>query len=277
MKSHKFELCSVHQRDNEAFCIECRVYICASCTLSTKNIHKTHSIMNYQETCYYLRSIIDKNIKENYLKRENTEHKILSLKSANLELEKRSCELISAITVSIDSLINLLNKRRNELIDHINHLSTVESQPITEFLQIWKNKEDVRSKIVDLSESKDDNQLFSHADYILAGIEELRCKTNLYLANTFSEVDDNLKAKVIYNEKEKSSGTVDDSISSSVKKTNISFDKSTMQNSRFMQKMSKQNNTESKKIEVILSMSQLEEMIEGMFKLTGFSPIQYRC
>jgi hypothetical protein len=225
-------ICQMHRREIEALCVECKSLVCASCTLTLNSDHKAHSFMPLHEACKHVRSLIDQSLKFNVLKREYTQERLMSIKQTRLEVELKTQELMAKIEGVVQNIIMTLNQRKNEIFEYLQSKVEKESEVLRMQENIWKEKEKIQNKIIEVGHNPDDNYLISNASFILKGLDHLKEKINLNSTKVHGDFDMNLK---IIKNKEGVAGMA------SLKNTS----KSQLQNSGFFQRMA--NKSSAKK------------------------------
>jgi hypothetical protein len=246
--------CPNHLREMEALCLDCKSLVCASCTLTLNSEHKSHSFMPLNESCKYVRRIMDESLKFNVLRREYVQERLLSLKQTRLEVELKTHELTQRIEETVQEIINALNRRKKEVFEFLQSKLESELQVLHTQENIWKQKEKIQNRIIELAHSADDNFLISNANFILEGLDNLKDKINLNSAKVYGDFEMNLKLIKL---KEGNVGK------SSLKNTNKTY----MQNSSFFQRQAANKSTPSNKIENISdnskkSIKSLDELVE---------------
>lgn len=234
--------CPNHLREVEALCLDCKSLVCASCTLIINSEHKSHSFMPINESCKYVRRIIDESLKFNVLRREYVQERLLSLKQTRLEVELKTHELVQKIEQTVQEIIKTLTLRKNEIFEFLQTNTEQELQHLYNQENIWKQKEKIQNRIVELANNSDDNYLISNASYILEGIDKLKEKINLNNVKVYGDFEMNLKLMKI---KDGYSGK------NSIKNANKTY----MQNSSFFQRQAANKKHPSNKTENISEIS----------------------
>ena len=109
--------CSIHKRQVEGYCQNCKCYLCSSCMFMSPNVHKGHDFLSLEELSYYLRQMIDDN--NNLFKHEYCEKPSVNVRQAKNSLSTQTKNLIDRVTKESDKLIEIIKNRRDELINKL--------------------------------------------------------------------------------------------------------------------------------------------------------------
>jgi hypothetical protein len=186
--------CTFHNRDVEAFCIDCNYFICASCTLISNNPHKLHSINSLNETIIYLRNLISDNF--NYMKKEHTEEKLLSLKEVKIQLQSETTEIIQKINSIFEEIIQSVKERHEYLVHSIKNNYEKQISILREQEEKWLNRECMQVKLLEFAANPEDNTLLCNSEFIIECMKELSIVSNelnnIHKLSVYREFDLNL-------------------------------------------------------------------------------------
>ena len=192
--------CSIHKRQVEGYCQNCKCYLCSSCMFMSPNVHKGHDFLSLEELSYYLRTMIDQN--SELFKHEYCEKPSVNVRQAKNSLSTQTKNLIDRVTKESDKLIEIIKNRRDELINKLKTNMDEQMKILNDLDESWKNKMNISQQITKIQIDQSDQIVYENLIPIMKGISTLKQGPKINSYQTITDYNPNIRIKNVIGSKD---------------------------------------------------------------------------
>jgi hypothetical protein len=164
-------VCRVHNRPFECYCLNCKCIICPTCLMFDK--HKGHEVDHIKAGTEALRGAIDTAGKEGLLSFERTENVLLDLRHLKLTLEESRDEICARVEKIFADLIQAVKLRKRAVLKTITDHYDSEKERLMADETLWSEKQDMTKDILGLLK-QEDHILIAESERVFASIAKLK-------------------------------------------------------------------------------------------------------
>lgn len=179
--------CKDHARSNEAFCEICKYMICPSCLMFGS--HQGHKVLDPAKAAQVIRERITKTQQSGKLAPEYSERFLLDIRDAKIKLAKTQTAAKEQVQESFKNIINTLKRRKEEIEDAVYTHFTDEIETVDREEVQWIEKQNLGKKLLEFSNSPDDEMLLNNSFTIMSAIDVLNESARVKSANLINSVD----------------------------------------------------------------------------------------
>ena len=179
--------CKDHARSNEAYCELCRIVICPSCLMFGS--HQGHKVLPPGQAARLIREKIDKTNKAGKLGPDYAERFLLDIRDSKIKVQKAQTSVITQLEESFKNIIRTLKTRRNEIEDSVSTHFLQEVETIENDEKTWEEKQLLGKKLLEYSNSPNDEALLTNSFSILAAIDSLNEQMQFKTLNLLTSID----------------------------------------------------------------------------------------
>lgn len=163
--------CPEHLRENEAFCIACRVNICANCAMF--GVHQGHSVLKPRQAAAFLREQIDLLNKKGKLTPEYSGKILKEITEVKEETARNGETVVTTVHSLFDQLISALKTRKTALKRAVQQEFSKELARLQEDEQKWEEKQETSRKLTEFSECPEDDLILRECSVIMESVDSL--------------------------------------------------------------------------------------------------------
>lgn len=179
--------CKDHARANEAYCEECRVVICPSCLMF--GAHQGHKVLPPGQASRLIREKIDKTNKAGKLGPDYSERFLLDIRDSKIKVQKAQTNAMNQVHESFKNIIRTLKNRRSEIEDSICDHFNQELEVVDTDEKIWEEKQVLGKKMLEFSNSPQDEVLLCNSFMILSALDALNEGVKFKNLNLLTSMD----------------------------------------------------------------------------------------